>query len=175
MVDSEPVHQVTIKWKPKVFYEGFFYVMQNSLANSTSLFECSTRRKFGCHARLHIRDARIITVLGKHEHASHVWMYECESVAAVDSMKSRAQICTSETTEQVLQNGLCDIPEDVLSYLPTTHNLKRRIRRHRAKKITQYINHTNTQDLEIPVELRKTISGDNFLVYDSGPSRNSFP
>lgn len=170
MVDSEPVQQVTNKGKPKVFYEGFAYVMQKSLANDTSSFECSTRRKFGCHARLHIKDGRIIKILGKHEHAYPV--NECESVAAVNSMKSRAQICTSETTEQVLQNGLSDISEDVLSYLPTTHNLKRRIRRHRAKKITPYINPTSTQDLEIPEEMRKTISGDNFLLYDSGPSRN---
>ena len=144
--------------------------MQKSLANDTSPFECSTRRKFGCHARLHIKDGRIIKIFRRHYHASSV--NECESFAAVNSMKSRAEMCTSEETEQVLQNGLSDIPEDMLSYVPTTHNLKRSIRRHRAKNFTPYISPTSTQDHEIPVEMRKNISCDIFLLYDSGPSRN---
>ena len=132
MVDCEPVQQITKKGKPMIFCEGFSYVLQKSSANDTSSFESSTRREFGCHARLHIKEGRIIRILGKQEHASPV--NYCESVAAVNSMKSTAQKSTSEPTEQGLHNGLSDIPEDVFSYLPTTHNLIISIRRHRAKK-----------------------------------------
>ena len=71
----------------------------------------------------------VIKSVGSHEHTPSV--KECESVAILHSMKSRARL-TQETTIEILQSCVSSVSEDVLASLPTNHNIKCTIREQRA-------------------------------------------
>ena len=111
----------------KLLYQGFSYVKQKDLVDNVVSYECVRRRSANgtCKARIHIRDDEVV---GDHTHQPNPAGTETLKVVAV--MKHRART-TQETPQQIIADCVTRLHPAAAAQLPTMHNTRRYIRRHR--------------------------------------------
>ena len=114
----------------KLLYRGFSYVKQKDLVDNVVSYECVRRRSANgtCKARIHIRDDEIVGEVGDHTHQPNP--AGTETLKVVAAMKHRART-TQETPQQIIADSVTRLHPAAAAQLPTMHNIRRNIRRHR--------------------------------------------
>ena len=114
----------------KLLYQGFPYVKQKDLVDNVVSYECVRRRSANgtCKARIHIRDDEVVGKVGDHTHQPNP--AGTETLKMVAAMKHRART-TQETPQQIIADSVTRLHPAAAAQLPTMHNIRRNIRRHR--------------------------------------------
>ena len=148
------------------------YVYQKDLADGKTSWECNQRRGSKAHpgtcnarVKLDVLD-NFIEIVNEHSHPP--CQTQCEVASVKCAIKRRAEN-TNDTTQQVLAGELGTISPAAAANLPALSNIRRTIRSQRQ-------NNENLPPLPatraaipvLPVEFQTTISGQQFLLYDSG-------
>lgn len=99
-----------------------------------------------------------------HDHAPN--RDEAEALVIKTSLKRKAEECPDRPPSAIVRAELEGLESNVLSMLPERENLKKTIRRTRRKHLPT--NPKSVNELEdIPDRFQKTLTGDQFLLYDS--------
>lgn len=125
-------------------------------------------RKTGCRARLHKPidndDSRHFVKKGKsHMHAGDARKVGKKRV--MSKLKNLAKT-TKHTTRQIISESIVNVKKATAAVLPSEKSLVRMIQRYRGSNALPE-NPRDLSELNIPDEFRKTVKGENFLLYDS--------
>ena len=152
--------------KRKLSYEGYLYTQQKLLADGVISYECERRRNQSCRARVKVLDGEIVGRVHDHTHAPDGRRVDVARIQVGIQRKAKDM---QETPQQIITSEVSSISESAAALLPTVRTMRRVIRRHRQQEGIPHPIPQNTQDMEIPEELKVTARGEAFLLYDSGP------
>jgi hypothetical protein len=146
--------------------DGFLFWEENKskAARKLIIWRCNKYRKLSCPARIHTDSSNIVTRLNEHNHAPDLAAVEARKT--IERMKERAQN-TRESTQTVMIGELSEVSNAVAPKLPAVPSMKRTIRRVREHE-HDFKEPENRADLIIPEKLQKTLTGERFLLFDSG-------
>ena len=153
----------TERGKRKLLRNGYMYVHRRNLSEGSSMWECIYWRKgYQCNANVKLSPLDEL-----HEQTYALLQTECQVTKVKSGIKRRAEE-TEGTTQQILSTELRNISNEVAANLPSLETLRRNIhhsRQHRNMLPTL----AHREDIsDLPQTYRTTVSGDSFLVYDSG-------
>ena len=162
----------TQKHNRKLIRNGYMYVYQKALSDGKTSWECVQRRGSKtnpgtCKARLKL-DSLDRFVESGHEH-SHV---PSQTQTVKSSIKRRAET-TNDTAQQVLAGEMAGISPAAAANLPQLGNIRRTIRSQRqTNENLPPLPATRAAIPVLPAEFQTTLSGQQFLLYDSGVADN---
>ena len=162
----------TQRGKRKLLRNNYMYVFQKDLADDMTSWECVQRRgsrKYPgtCNARLKL-DAGDNFVESVNEHTHPPSKTQCEVSKIKAGIKRRAET-TNETTQQVLARELVGVSAAAAVNLPALHHMRRTIRGQRQTNENLPPLPASIAAIPVlPVEYQTTLSGQQFLLYDSG-------
>lgn len=153
--------------KRKLIRNGFMYVFQKELSDGQQSWECVNRR--GSKSRSGVKlDPHDNFVESVNEH-SCIPSQQMREVAAVKSAIKRRAENTNDTTQQILAGELVTISPAASAILPSLSNMRRTIRSQRQMNENLPPLPPSRADIPVlPAEFQTTISGHQFLLYDSG-------
>lgn len=149
----------------KLIRNGYIYLFKKNLANGSS-WECELRRRGECRASIKLDEAEdFLAEVNQHTHApSNI---KCETTKVKANIKRRATD-TLDPPRHILAGELGVCPDPVAVNLPVHQSMQRNIRRQRQTR-HEYPNPVAIEAIpEIPQEFFFTITGEQFLIYDSG-------
>jgi hypothetical protein len=157
----------------QLFLGGYAY-QRDRISNRRAYWVCKRMYRRECTARAITSDPAdgvpVVVFKGpdqsEHQHPPNVE----ENIAAKvrTAMKRKAADHPEQPPAQLLRMELQDQPDDVLSQLPSQPALVRALQRVRKKEFPR--NPRSLHDLkDIPDKYTKTLLGEQFLLYDSGP------
>lgn len=158
--------------KRKLIRNGFMYVFQKELSDGQQSWECVNRRGSKsrpgtCTARIKL-DSHDNFVESVNEHSCIPSQQMCEVAAVKSAIKRRAET-TNDTTQQILAGELATISPAASAILPSLSNMRRTIRSQRQTNENLPPLPPSRADIPVlPAEFQTTISGQQFLLYDSG-------
>ena len=158
--------------KRKLIRNGFMYVFQKELSDGRQSWECVNRRGSKsrpgtCNARIRL-DSLDNFVESVNEHSCIPSQQMCEVAAVKSAIKRRAET-TNDTTQQILAGELATISPAASAILPVLSNMRRTIRSQRQTNENLPPLPPSRADIPVlPAEFQTTISGQQFLLYDSG-------
>lgn len=151
----------------KLLYEGFVYVKSKTLKSGDVSFECEMRRNHKqCKARLRVNGDSVVGRYNDHTHAPDIG--RAEALKIRQSIKRRA-VDTEETPQQVITQEMRIVSDSAAVKLPAIRNIRRCVRRYRQVAGNAPANPQTRADLELPEEYTRTLAGQPFLLFDSGP------
>ena len=151
----------------KLLYEGFVYVKSKTLKSDDVSFECEMRRNHKqCKARLRVNGDSVVGRYNDHTHAPDIG--RAEALKIRQSIKRRA-VDTEETPQQVITQEMRIVSDSAAVKLPAIRNIRRCVRRYRQVAGNAPANPQTRADLELPEEYTRTLAGQPFLLFDSGP------
>ena len=124
-----------------------------------------------CLSRCHTKDNVITKRATDHNHVANIAKLEARKV--INNIKERATT-SREATHQIVSTASENIGPAVSGQLPSIVNMKQIVRRVRHEHQAPLANPTSLEELEIPEPYNKTVTGDNFLLHDSGPGSQRF-
>ena len=158
----------TNKGHPKLFFNEYSFVKLKKLSNATDSYECTNRRRNMCPAKLHIIDEKkVVKIVNEHNHAPIV--AEKENTLILNSLKDRALNCR-DTTQQIVEQCTQGASKDSIARLPSLHHAKRTVRNQRSKSRSNIPCPQDSESMVLPDDFKNTASGENFVIFDSGPS-----
>ena len=164
---KQPWRSHQLKKGEKNARNGYLYVFKKMLATDVHCFECELRRKGNqCKAMIKLDiDGEIIGEGNLHTHAPSQKQVEVAKVKA--NIKRKAQK-TTDTPQQILGAELRNISQDAAANIPSTLTLRRNIRKAREDNDAPH-NPVTREDIPIlPEQHQNTVTGEPFLIYDSG-------
>lgn len=152
----------------RLFTNGHVYVRSGLPVGNTTYWECYKLRRKECRARATTKSTGggnfTVTKESVHDHPPNREYVAAEKIRM--NVKRKAEEHPEEPPSRILRTELENVPSAVLSQLPERENLKKSIRGTRRKNLPD--NPTSLLELgELPVDFKKTTTGDQFLIYDS--------
>lgn len=156
----------TEKNKPLLILNGFNYTVDKS-TDKKIYWKCESSRSFKCKGRVHtdLDHSMLLSEPTEHNHPASAVNAEVRLFR--EKIKSRA-VNTTESTQNIIDNCLSDATDQMVARLPNFKHVKRTIQRQRVVNNLPKIPHDRNFS-EVPESLRKTIRGEPFLQFDSGP------
>ncbi|KAE8740703.1 hypothetical protein FOCC_FOCC013772 [Frankliniella occidentalis] len=164
-MDAEPAEIITSRrGGKKLLHSGFVYYRRDSRKGNT-YWACVKKKECKATAVTTYSNGAVeVLKVGKHDHAPNREEVEAERV--VSNLKRIASDHPELPPAQILRTELPKCSEGVLSQLPERENLKKTMRRERARD--QPSNPLSLAELrEIPDRYQSTIAGEPFIIYDS--------
>lgn len=147
--------------------DGFTFRREKNITTKT-IWRCTEYDMRKCRARCHTEGENIVK-LSAHSHVPDA--AKIDSRKAIQRIKERA-VATQESTHQIVATVSSDVGTAVAGQLPTVRNIKQTIRRVRRQVRAPLPTPLNLQDLELPDNFKRTMAGNDFLLYDSGPGQH---
>jgi hypothetical protein len=148
----------------KLIFNGYSYRQyRHDAITDTTSWRCSLK---SCTGKLQTIADNVSVVLSDHNHAPNP-----EGMAAavtVCAIKQRA-IVTAEPPRQVFGTVTRGLDLNVAALLPTPEACRKIIHRKRKAEGVNYVVPRTIADIDVPLDLRSTTRGENFLLHDSGP------
>ena len=145
--------------------DGFTFRFEKSIKEKKHC-KCTEYPKFKCRARCHTDNQDIVKV-SSHNHVQDVAKVEVRKT--MEKMKTNGK-STQESTHQIVAAALRDVGPSVSGQLPPIRCIKQTIRRARCQTGRPLASPLNLEVLDIPNNYKKTLRGEDFMMYDSGPS-----
>ncbi|XP_068246839.1 uncharacterized protein [Palaemon carinicauda] len=145
--------------KMKLIYEGYIYVEQKELANNVTSYECEKHRHNNCKAKVKVCENEVVGYVNDHTRR--------EVLLVKQEIKAKS-IATEETAQQIISQTVELISSGAATQLPPVRHIRRAIRRYKQAAGAPHPIPSNLADMVIPSEYKKTSSGEDFLLYDSG-------
>ena len=139
--------------KRKLSYEEYLYTQQKFLADGVISYEWERRRNHSCRARVKVLDGEIVGRVHDHTHAPDGRRVDVARIQVGTQRKAKDM---QETPQQITTSAVSSISESAAASLPTVRTMRRAIRRHRQQEGIPHPIPQNTQDMEIPEELKVT-------------------
>ncbi|CAG7729463.1 unnamed protein product [Allacma fusca] len=149
--------------KNHLLYEGHRYCMKKVLENTTTWEYCH-RKSRHCQGKCTTTN-NDVHVYVDHNHSPSIGSNE--SFAKVAEIKRKA-VSTNDRPVNIIAETTDGVDEGVISQLPSSQCLSRMVRNTRKATGRHDILPTSLVDLVIPDGLKTTLSGDQFLLHDSG-------
>jgi len=149
----------------KLIRNGYIYLFKKNLANGSS-WECELRRSGQCRASIKLDEAEdFLAEVNQHTHAPSD--IKCETAKVKANIKRRATD-TLDPPRNIIVAEVGACADAVAVNLPLLQNMQRNIRRQRQAR-HEFPNPVAIEAIpEIPQQFCTTITGEQFLVYDSG-------
>jgi len=161
----------TQKGREMLVVEAFSFVREKKVANEKVFWKCSEYSKSKCLARCHTIEGVLVKRIGEHNHVAHAAKIAARKV--VTAIKERAT-STQEAGHQILATTSAVVPASVAVQLPSIRGMKQAMRRVRRVEQLPLPTPEHLDSLVIPDAYKRTLSGENFLLHDSGPGQNRF-
>lgn len=158
------------KGKDLLVLEGYCFLREKVVDNKI-VWRCSEYKISKCMARCHTVDGAVVKKTTNHNHVADAAKIEARKIMA--DIKNRA-VVTQKSTHLIVAATSSEVTGAVAGQLPSVRGIKQTIRRVRREQKIPLPTPTNLQDLIIPDSYKITISGENFLLFDSGPGTNRF-
>ena len=158
--------------KRKLIRNGYMYVFKKELSGGVQSWECVNRRGSKdrpgtCRAQVQL-DSLDNFVAAVNEHSCIPSRQKCEVATVKSAIKRRAET-TNDTSQQILAGELATISPAAAANLPHLSNLRLTIRSQRqTKENLPPLPPTRADIPVLPAEFQTTISGQQFLLHDSG-------
>ena len=143
--------------------DGFTFLFEKT-GKMKKHWKCTEYDKFKCRARCHTECENIVK-LSVHNHVPDVAKVEVRKSLA--KIKAKAKT-TQESTHKIVASTLKDTSTTVAGLLPPVRFIKQTVRRARRLDGVPLANPAKLDELVIPDVYKKTIKGEQFLMYDSG-------
>ena len=164
-----PLHFIdSEKGKKKLVVGGYFFYKDKEREDKI-YWKCEKYHKIKCKARVTTCDDEIVTEVTGHNHICDA--AESEAQKIVENIRKKAKSST-EAPHALLSNELKHCSEAAACKLPKTQTLKRTIRSIRFKNNCLPPLPQCQSDLTLTSEYTKTFRGEDFLIFDSGPTNN---
>ena len=157
--------------RAKAAVEVFCYNFEKkSKADETvSFYVCEEKVRKFCKARIHIKNDTVIRRNGEHNHAPSATRRQALEVIGRAKRQASA---TDESTGTIIAGVTAGLTDDVAASLPPIRTIKRTVQRARVRAANFPREADNLHDLVIPAEITALSSGENFLIFDSGPGED---
>jgi hypothetical protein len=141
---------------------------QEKIINEKRIWKCTEYRTSKCKSRCHSKDDILTKQPTEHNHVPDLARIKAKKI--MDEIKKKAKT-TQESTHHIAASASVseEISVAVTVQLPKVANIKQTIRRVRHAAQAPLPNPTNLEELDLPEEYTKTLQGENFLLFDSGP------
>ena len=149
------------KNRPLKSFEGFLYRLDRILSNGNESWRCPRKT---CKGRIHIEN-NTINIVTEHNHVVNVG--EVEAKETITIIKERAAN-SRDPPRFLIHQAQATITNEGLAEMPKYTSIQRTIERKRKRDGNNVINPRNVAEIHVPNELRETLRGDNFLLFDSG-------
>ena len=153
------------KGKPMLLLNGFLFVKDKQVRNKT-YWKCKDFEN-KCKSRTITVDDVVTTDPKEHNHGgdrASVKIYEFMNDVREKAKDSR------EAPHVLISSAASQVSQAVAAALPPTSSIKRTVRRVRQKGDIGLVVPTHRMDLVFNEDQTKTNKGDQFLMYDSGPT-----
>lgn len=152
------------KQKDHLVHKGFRFLIKKT--GNINTWRCVEHRRFKCSGKVFTADNKIIRVKDEHNHTPDSAKIEVKKIrarirAAAQNTRDQPQVIIASCTEGISKSASVQ--------LPSVRAMKRTIRKDRADS-ESFATPTSLADLKIPEVFRKTATGENFLLFDSGSS-----
>ncbi|CAN8014944.1 unnamed protein product, partial [Ixodes persulcatus] len=148
-----------------LLYGGHSYTC-NKKTESSMYWVC--RKRDICKAKLYTDVAMTSVLLQPGEHTHSGDPVENSLLAVRDDMKAKAGKRRALPNHQILLGAAAASSDAVASRMPSVSTMRRTLRKQRRRAIHPYTIPTTKRNLEIPVEFKVTLRGEDFLLHDSG-------
>lgn len=152
------------KGRDLLLVDGYTYRFEKTI-NEKKHWKCTDYAKFKCRARCHTENEEVLKV-SSHNHVQDAAKVEVRKT--MDKVKTHGK-STQESTQQIIADALRNVGPSVSAQLPPIRCIKQTVRRARCQTGKTLASPLNLEVLEIPDNYRKTLRGEDFLMYDSGP------
>src|SRR5207237_2426103 len=132
--------------------------------DNKSYWICTQKDK--CRAKCVITDGKLTSRPGQHSHGENT--ADIEKRKRINLMKNNART-TRDIPSRIVADATALLPEAVAGALPKPDLLNKMIRRVCEVQSKVPTNPTDLAQLQIPDEFTKTLAGEDFLSFDSGP------
>lgn len=152
------------KGKAIILVEGYRYRKDRANADGSTTWRCC--KKDGCRGRMKMLNDVVLSS-SEHNHAPDPAKNEAAKV--VSAIRKRA-VEGVEKPRQIIQQARAGISMEVAPHLPAYVASQRAIERQRKRNQLPYPNPQNVAEITIPEPLQTTTRGQNFVLWDSGPT-----
>lgn len=152
----------------QVLLGGFRYVYERkNVESDTFYWKCCEYNANKCKARLNTCGSSFSLRGVEHNHPPSP--AKCEGKKVLGVLKTKA-LNSSEVPKSVIATVTAAVSPSVAALLPSVDQMKRTIQRIREKENCPAPLPTSLEEMQIPDSLLKTLTGNKFLLYDSGPT-----
>lgn len=151
----------------KLMLEGYLYCKEKDLSGKT-IWKCDRWKKLNCHARIHVKENKVLKRVNSHNHAADA--ARCEALKVTAEIKSKA-VNTRCDSEQIIGEALANITEAVKGQMATINSLRRNIRRLRNRGKGGKVKAQSPEE-KLTEENGAFFGGEDFAIYDNGDHGN---
>ena len=144
-------------------HNGFIYRLDKRIGGGAESWRCPWK---DCRGRIHINNEGTMCEVGEHNHVVNPGVVEAK--LGVTQIKQRAE--NSRDAPRLLIRQASATLNEAIPEVPRYNSLQRTIQRKRKINGKPVANPRTIQEIDVPAQLRQTLRGDDFLLYDSGIS-----
>ena len=155
--------------KPQLCFQSYLFRKDKKQESARGI---QYWRCLACKARVRVCGDDIVGEAPMHTHAPVGLEQNVKGVKR--KIREAAAAAPSETPSNIVSSVVADIASSaLLGALPSMELCKQTVRRERRRQqLPLPPNPVHRRDLVVPVHLRSTRKGDNFLLWDSGPEND---
>ncbi|KAL0267264.1 UNVERIFIED_CONTAM: hypothetical protein PYX00_009585 [Menopon gallinae] len=150
----------------KLMLEGYLYCKEKDL-NGKTIWKCDRWKKLSCHARIHVRENKVLKRVNTHNHAGDA--ARCEALKVSAEIKSKA-VNTRCDSQQIIGEALANITEAVKGQMATINSMRRNIRRLRNRGKGGKVEAQTPEDKS--TEDGASSDGEDFVLFDNHEHEN---
>lgn len=155
------------KGKRKLLLDGHFFFKEKESVDQI-LWKCENYQKTKCKVRVKtVND--VVTVRGEHNHVGDAAGVEAAKI--YEAIKTTAKT-TTNAPQAIITDATIQCSQAAAPKLPTIDVMKRTIRHIRQQQRAGPALPNHRQEIEFPEEYTRTLNGEDFLLYDSGPEED---
>ena len=154
------------KNKDLLVYNGFIFRKERISVNK-AIWRCIEHSKAGCRGRCHTEDGEVIMHNDEHNHVPDAAKLSARRI--IQNVKDKA-VNTQLSTNNIIAQSSIGVSQATAVQLPSTSSIARTIQRKRQTTSQAPSIPSNLAELIIPDLYSKTKTGEDFLLFDSGPS-----
>ena len=143
-----------------------FTFVTEKIYKGKHLWRCTEYRTAKCMSRCHTENDVFTKQPTDHNHVADAAKVKAKKL--VIEMKEQAST-SRDATHQIVSTASQGLERSTAGNLPSVVNLKQTVRRVRHVNQAPLPNPTNLEELTILAPYNMTITGENFLLHDSGP------
>ncbi len=113
----------TVKGKPIFEHHGYLYIV-NKESGDKVIWCCHNYRHDQCRGRLHTINGQVVKTVGDHNHEPS--NSSAEVIVARTTMSNAAKQ-KSDTTHNIVADGISKLSDHAISSLPDLRNIKRTV------------------------------------------------
>lgn len=156
------------KGKRKLCVNGYLYY-QDKKANTKIYWKCDKYYKLKCGARITTQEEIILLNSGTHNHIANA--AEIEGMKMMNNIRDHAKR-TQDAPHFIVSTASVGVSQAAAAILPKVSSIKRTIRNVRTKHEAAPALPVHRSDIVIPENYKNTKNGEEFLLFDSGPTED---